>query len=201
MKDLFKDRERGIEADYFHKQDAKLIQKIRERAHLQEVALALAEKLQVDDPALLARVAGLGLTRETGAAILMAPLVQVAWADGEVTDGERAILLEQVAVRGIVAGSPPHTQLLAWLRERPSDDVFDTALEVLTVGFGVLPAVERGERIGALLEACNRIAAASGGLATLLGLTRGISGEEAAVLETLTKTLRKADRNDPPPNS
>ena len=47
---------------------------IRERAHLQEVASALAEKLRVDDPDLLQRVVKLGVTRETGAAILMAPL-------------------------------------------------------------------------------------------------------------------------------
>jgi hypothetical protein len=191
MRDLLKERERGFEAEYFNKLDAKLIEKIRERAHLQEVALALAEKLQVDDPALLARVAGLGLTRDTGGAILLAPLVQVAWADGEVSDRERETILEQAASRGILAGTPPHAQLLTWLRERPVDDLFDVALEVLTVGFGVLPPAERGERIGAMLEACDRVAEASGGLAKLLGLARRVSGEEAAVLEALTKKLRR----------
>src|SRR5512144_460515 len=124
MRDLLAERERGMEADYFHKQDAKLIQKIRERAKLQEVALALAEKLQIDDPALLQRVVGLGLNRETGAAMLVVPLVQVAWADGEVTDREREVLLEIAAERGVVAGTPPHAQLVAWLRERPAVELF-----------------------------------------------------------------------------
>ncbi len=32
MKDLLKERGRGEEADYFRKQDAKLVEKMRERA-------------------------------------------------------------------------------------------------------------------------------------------------------------------------
>jgi hypothetical protein len=190
MRDLLKERERGMEEDYVHKQDAKLIESIRERARLQEIALALAEKLQVDEPALLQRVIGLGLTRETGAAVLVAPLVQVAWADGEVTDREREVVLRLAAERGVAAGTPPHTQILAWLRERPAADLFDAAMEVLNVGFRVLPPTQRAERIRGLLEACEQVAEASGGLAKLLGLSRGVSGEETEVLEELTRKLR-----------
>ena len=189
-KDLLKDRERGMEADYFRKQDAKLIEKIRERARLQEIAQALGEKLQVDDPALLQRVADLGLTRETGAAILVVPLVQVAWADGEVSDQERELVLEIAAERGVVEGTPPHAQLLAWLKKRPGGELFDTAMQVLNAGYAVLPAAERAVRIRELLAACERVAEASGGLAKLLGLHRGVSGEEAEVLEAVTKKLR-----------
>jgi len=189
-KDLLKDRERGMEADYFRKEDAKLIEKIRERARLQEIAQALGEKLQVDDPALLQRVAGLGLTRETGAAILVVPLVQVAWADGEVSDQERELVLEMAAERGVVEGTAPHAQLLAWLKDRPGGELFDAAMEVLNAGYAVLPAAERAGRIRELLAACERVGEASGGLAKLLGLQRGVSGEEAEVLEALTKKLR-----------
>src|SRR5262249_17223644 len=125
LTDLLRERERGFETDYFNRRDAKLIQKIREHAHLQEVAAALADKLRVDDPALLLRVVGLGLTRETGAAILVAPLVQVAWADGDVTNWERSVVLHLAAERGIVVGTPPYAQLVAWLEQRPLDELFD----------------------------------------------------------------------------
>jgi tellurite resistance protein len=188
LTDLLRERERGFEADYFNKRDAKLIQKIRERAHLQEVAAALAEKLQVDAPALLQRAAGLGLTRETGAALLVAPLVQVAWADGDVTDRERAVVLELAAARGVVAGTPPYTQLFAWLQECPEAELFDTAIEIINAGFAVLPAAERADRVRAVIDACERVAEASGGVA-MLGLRYGASGAEAAVLETLTRKL------------
>jgi hypothetical protein len=188
LKDLLRERERGFETDYFNKHDAKLIQKIRERAHLQEVAAALAEKLRVDDPDLLQRVVRLGLTRETGAAILMAPLIQVAWADGDVTDRERAIVLELGGARGIVAGTPPHAQLLAWLQECPRPELFDAAIEIINVGFAVLPAVERAERVRAVLDACERVAEAARGVA-MFGLRFSASSAEAAVLETLRTKL------------
>jgi hypothetical protein len=132
------------------------------------------------------------MTRETGAAILVVPLVQVAWADGEVTNREREVVLQIAAERGISSGTPPHAQLVAWLRDRPAGDLFDAAMAVLRVGFSVLAAEERADRIRALLDACERVAEASGGLAKLLGLSHGVSGEEAEVLEALTRKLRGA---------
>jgi hypothetical protein len=194
LPDLLKERQRSFEEAYFSKRDSKLIQKIREHAQLQDVAVALAEKLQVDAPDLLQRVVGLGLTRETGAALLVAPLVQVAWADGEVSAHERAVVLELAAERGIVAGTPAHAQLDAWLRESPGADVFDAAIDVINMGFAVLPPAEHADGVRALLEACERVASASGGLLTLFGLHLGTSGEEIRMLEALTKKLHSGNQ-------
>lgn len=195
MSDILKERERGFEADYFRKQDAKLLEKMRERAALQEVAQALAEKLRLDDAELLKRVVELGLDRDTGAAILLAPLVQVAWAEGKVSERERQVIFEIAASRGIAKGTPPHAQLDAWLRQRPSDALFETAMEVLKVAAEVLPPAEREERVRDIVDACKRVAEASGGgLAKLLGLGTGIVGEEAAVLDAITANLRTAPK-------
>ena len=193
MSDIFKQRERGLEAECIRKQDARLLAKMRERAALQEVAQALAEKLRVDDAELLERVADLGLDRETGPAILLAPLVQVAWAEGEVTEREREVVFEIAASRGVEPGSPPHAQLESWLRSRPADALFETAIEVMKVAAAVLPPSEREERIHGIVAACKRVAEASGGgLAKLLGMGSGVSGDEAAVLEAIATKLRAA---------
>jgi hypothetical protein len=191
-RNIFEERERGYETDYFHKQDEKLLQKMRERAALQEVAEALAEKLRVDDPELLRRVAELGLTRETGAAILLAPLVQVAWAEGTVTDRERAVVFEVAARRGIEPGSPPRAQLEAWLTQRPPDALFDASLEVIDAGLAILTPDERDQRRREIVAACSRVAEASGGgLGRLLGIQgAGTSGQEAAVLAAISAKLR-----------
>lgn len=195
MKDLLKERGRGEEADYFSRADAKLIEKIRERALVGEIAKALAAKLRVDDAELVRRVTDLGLNQETGPAILLAPLVQVAWAEGRVTEAERAAVLELAASRGVTAGTPVHNKLLEWLRERPSDALFETAMEVMRVGFSVLPPQERDERIQALVAACRRVAAASGGgLAQLLGIRDSVSGEEDLVLDAIATKLRAGSR-------
>jgi hypothetical protein len=191
MKDILKDREHGEEAVYFRKQDEKLLEKIRERAALEEVARALAEKLRVDDHELLDRVVDLGLTEDTGAAILLAPLVQVAWAEGSVSRREREVVLEIAASRGVADGSGAHQQVESWLAQRPSDALCDTALEVIKAGLAVLPDAEREERIRDIVASCTRVAEATGGgLARLLGMSTGIVGEEAAVLDAIGAKLR-----------
>jgi tellurite resistance protein len=167
---------------------------MRERAALQEVAQALADKLRLDDTELLRGVVELGLTSETGAAILLAPLVQVAWAEGKVTPAEREVVLEAARSRGVLPGTPPYAQIEAWLRERPSDALFETAMEVMKVAASVLPAGERDERIRDVVGACRRVAEASGGgLPKLLGMSSAaVSKDEAAVLEAITAKLRSA---------
>jgi hypothetical protein len=189
-KDAFKERERGQEEGYFRAQDARLIDKLREDARLEEIVLALAEHLRVNDPELLRRVIALGVTLETGPAFLLAPLIQVAWAEGNVTDRERDTVLRIAAARGVEPGTPAHAQLLKWLQERPPDALFDTAMEVIRGGLALLPPAEREERLKRLVQASHEVAQASGGLAKVLGLGSGVSGEEEAVLEAITTTLR-----------
>lgn len=190
-KDIFKERERSLEEEYFRKQDAKLLEKLRERDRLEAIATALAEKLQADDPALLRRVLDLGATAETGPAFLLAPLVQVAWAEGKVTDAEREEVLRIAEERGIEAGSAAHAQIEAWLRARPPDEVFDVALAALKVGLSVLPPDERAERVKRIVDGCREVAQASGGLSRLLGFASGVSTEEESMLEAITATFRQ----------
>ena len=188
---IFSEREQALEANYFRQEDAKLLEKLRKRAPLDEIAAALRDKLQVDNPDLLQRVRDLGITPDTATAFFVAPLVQVAWAEGSVSGKERETVIRLARGRGVPEGSPGEAQLLEWLKNRPSDTLFETAVEILKYSFAVLPPEERDERIKAVVHACHEVAAASGGeLARLLGLGDGVSSTEASTLDTITKTLR-----------
>lgn len=189
-KDIFKERERSLEEEYFRTHDAKLIEKLRERGKVEAIAEALAVKLQIDDPALLRRVMALGVTLDTGPAFLLAPLVQVAWAEGEVTDREREKVLRIVTERGIDPSSPACAQLQEWLRKRPADAIFDTAVEAIKTGLSVLTPAERADRIKRIVDACREVASASGGLGRLLGLGTGVSSEEESILDAMAAKLR-----------
>ena len=114
-KGILSDREKAMEANYFRQQDAKLLEKLRQKASLDDIAAALAEKLQVDNPDLLARVRQLGITAETAPAFFIAPLVQVAWAEGSVSNRERECVLRLARERGVADGSPAKAQLATWL--------------------------------------------------------------------------------------
>lgn len=188
-KDAFKDRERAAEEDYFRKNDAQLLEKLRENAKLDEVVAALAENLQLQNPELLRRARALGITSDTGAAFLLAPLVQVAWAEGKVTDKERETVFRLAASRGVENGSPAHRELDGWLQRRPSDDLFSTAIDVIKAGLASLPSEEREKRITGIVQACREVSEASGGLVKVLGGS-GVSSEEKSVLDSVTSALR-----------
>ena len=188
-KDLFKDRERAAEEEYARKLDAQLIEKMREKARLEEVVAELAKVLQVENPELLRRAMDLGITMRTGPALILAPLVQVAWAEGKVTAPEREMVLRLAAGRGVEKGSPSEAQLLAWLEKRPSDALFATAIEGIKAGLSHVTPGEREDRIEALIKACREVSEASGGLAKALGGS-GTSAEEKSVLDRVIAALR-----------
>ena len=187
-KDIFRDRERGEEDAYFRQEDAKLIAKLRQKAHLSEIAHALAEKLHADEPALLERIQKLGVTLDTGSAFILVPLVEVAWVDGEVTDAERDTILDIAKQRGVEPGSADYLQLLDWLAHRPSDDVFRTALEAIRIGLSVLPPDESEQRIATIIKACEDVARAAGLIAELLHLD-GVSYAERELIAEIRRHL------------
>ena len=188
---IFGDREKAMEDSFFRQEDARLLDKLRKKADLDEIALALGEKLQVSNPELLARVRETGVSLDTAPALFVAPLVQVAWAGGSVTHDEYEAVLRLARGRGIEPVSPAYAQLEQWLQQRPSDELFDTALEVIKYGFAVLPRHERDERITYLVDACHQVAEASGGsLGWLLGL-KNVSTSEASTLDEINNALRR----------
>ena len=69
-KDIFKERGRGKEEAYFRQQDAKLIERLHQEAKLEEIARALAEKLQVDNPESPAPGSGTRGDRRLGPGVL-----------------------------------------------------------------------------------------------------------------------------------
>lgn len=187
-KDIFRDRERGEEQAYFRREDAKLIAKLRQKAQFSEIAHALAEKLQADEPALLERIQKLGVTLDTGSAFILAPLIEVAWVDGEVSDAERDTILDIAKQRGVEPASADYRQLLDWLAHRPSDEVFRTALEAIRIGLSVLPPDESEQRIATIIKACEDVAQAAGVIAELLHLD-GISYAERALIAEIRRHL------------
>src|SRR3954452_8669507 len=188
---IFSEREHALEATYFHQHDAKLLQALREGSKLDEIAIAMAGKLAIDSPDLLLRVRELGVTAATAAAFLLAPLVQMAWANNAPGKRVRNLVLRSAVARGIAVSSPAYDQLLDPLHERPTEAFFETALEVIHHGLAVLPPDEKEQRIKQMMSVCRDIAIASGPkLAKMLGLASPVSSHEASALSTIAAALR-----------
>ena len=61
----------------------------------------------------------------------LVPIVQVAWAEGGVSDAERHLIVKLARARGITEGSAADRQLAEWLDRRPADHVFVYATRLI----------------------------------------------------------------------
>jgi len=82
------------------------------------------------DDALVTALHGLGLNDENLHAIVLLPMVEVAWADGRIHEPERKLILDIARKRGVLDGEAS-LLLETWLRYRPSDRYLALGREVL----------------------------------------------------------------------
>lgn len=187
-RDIFGDRRRGLEEDYFRKKEKELIEKMRSRAEAEAERRRIGEQAGVADEEILQDLQALGYTADTVKLLHLVPLVQMAWAEGQVSDRERSLIIEAARSRGIDAGSPADRQLAGWLAERPSDDLFEKTLRAIGAILQARPPEEREAGQRDLVSYCATIASASGGI---LGFG-AITDEERQVLARISQELEKA---------
>jgi len=180
-------RGRGLEEAYFHKREQELIEKLRRRGEEAAARRQLGERAGVADEEILKDLQALGYTPETVMLLHLVPLVQMAWAEGSVSDQERALIVEAARSRGVAEGSEADRQLAKWLATRPSEEVFDTTLRAIGAILQAGPAGERDASQRDLLSYCTAIASASGGI---LGFGK-VTDQERQVLDRISQEFAR----------
>ena len=143
------------------------------------------EYLNVDNEEILDALVELEVEPETLIAFSLVPLVEVAWADGEIQQKERDAILKAAIERGVEEGSPTCDLLRNWLHTKPDP-------KMLVVWAGYIDALKEslGERTRAHLKSgtmgrARAIAEAAGGF---LGVA-SISAAEKKMLEELERAF------------
>jgi von Willebrand factor type A domain len=129
-----------------------------------------------DNPDLADLLARRGFTRETVPALLLLPMVHVAWADGTVDPEEATAIADLGTQSGLLPTEACAELLRSWLRERPDPVVMEANLDLLSLLFASvgdeLPVSVRGVQ-----ELAEAIGKATGGV---FGLFFRISSAEKA---------------------
>ncbi|HZM96817.1 MAG TPA: hypothetical protein VFB92_25525 [Vicinamibacterales bacterium] len=185
-RDDFNNAARRLEDAFFAKENARLLQQMRDRARQQERRAAMREVVRVDDDALIDHFIALGLEPETVLALQLVPLAAIAWADGEIEPRERDAVLKASAAQGVALDSVAGRMLDSWLANRPSADLVDAWKRQMRALWPSLSPKERDEIRASALERARSVAEAAGGF---LGLTSRISAQEKAVLEDLAQVF------------
>jgi uncharacterized tellurite resistance protein B-like protein len=181
--DFLGDRKKALEESFFAKQNAALLDRMREKREKQAAIDALATNSKIANRQTLEKLVDLGLDGATWAALSLVPLVEVAWADGEVDAKERAAVLEAAQEQGVAKGSPSHELLESWLASRPAGSLFASWGAYAAELAANLSPEEREELRADLAERAESVARSAGGI---LGIG-SISTPERKVIDALAK--------------
>lgn len=176
------DRREALEEAFFRKQNEKLLQNLRQQEEREHQRAALADAMAYHGDELLDQLLDAGLRAETWLAISLLPLVEVAWADREVSAAEREKILEAAVEQGVKAGSDARALLEDWLESRPPRKLRDAWKAYLGAVKESLGSTELQAFHDDTLERAREVARATN---SLLGFGRKISDAEAAVLDEL----------------
>ena len=188
-KDIFAERGRSLEDDYFRKKDRELIERMKQASQADQSRRELGQRTGLTDPELLKDLEDLGFTPDTIALLPMVPVIQMAWAEGGITPAERTLIADLARQRGMAQGSAADRQLQEWMDTRPDASVFSRATRLIRaiLDSGQDPGMMSAEEV---VKQAEKIAHASGGI---LGLAR-VSSEEKAILASLASELKSRKR-------
>ena len=184
-REFLNERRVALEAAFFAEQDARLLQRLKAADEAKTKKEALAAASGISDGAVLDELVALGIDGNTLAALSLAPLVAVAWADGEPDEKERGAVLSAAAKAGLGEGDVGRELLDRWLKTRPPPELFAAWKDYVRATAGLLDEGARRALRAELLDRARSVAEATGGT---LGIGR-VSPAEDAVLERLAKAF------------
>lgn len=187
-KDTFAELRHSREEEFFLRKEKELIEKLKQRAALEDELRRLHASKDIANEAILGDLEHLGFNRDTLSLMYLVPLLYVAWSEGFVTAPERAQIIEAARSRGIAEGSAADVQLARWLNVRPSDEFFETTFGIIQTLLDHLSPEESEARKQSLVAYCTQVASASGGL---LGLWNTVSEIEHEAINHIATTLEE----------
>ena len=145
-----------------------------------------AEASGITDAAFLGRLADLGIGPDTLAALMLVPVVVVAWADGEIDDGERGSVLSAATASGLEEGGTGYRLLQRWLATQPTLELFQAwkdYVRALSVSMPVEPMQSLRSEV---LRGVRGTADAAG---SFLGIGRAASMAEEIIIAEVEDAL------------
>jgi hypothetical protein len=147
---------------------------------------SLADAIGVCDRDLLADLHVAGYTPQTIALIEFAPLVRLAWADGRISQRQRAAIEEMAVREGLRTESPAGRRLRRWLERCPPEKVFDVSLSTLRAKWERLPLEVSEVRQRRFIRDCTLVARS----ADRVDDDYKIARDEGRILATILMSLK-----------
>lgn len=182
------ERGRALEEAFFAQKNKELLTQVKQDLNAAEQRDGLKEATGISDDAILDEILAMGVEAESLAALSIAPMVLVAWADGSIAEEEREAIMSGASKSGITADSTAGKLLAGWLSEQP-----DSSLQRVWADYtqAVCEKLQAGDHVklrDRVMGRCQEVAQAAGGF---LGIG-SISAKEQEMLAALEKAFDPA---------
>jgi len=169
------ERGRALENEFYDKQDKEKLAAMKTKLDAQSGREELRKASGMTDDAVLDKLVGLGLRGNTIAALSLVPLIEVAWADGEIQDNERSAILQGAHGKGLEQGSDGYELLQSWLNSKPKPALIEAWEAYIKALTGQLNDEQNKLLRNQIVGFAKMVAAAAGGF---LGIGKVSAAEE-----------------------
>ena len=166
---------------YFRQEEARLRDQLRQKMKTAASGADPAPGQTLTDEQLRSRLEELGVDEDQASVLHLVPLVEVAWADGQVQLRERQAIFEAAAQHGATPGTPAAAYLAALLETKPDADYLRQIHSLLTTLLA-----KRGLQADSLTAMSTNVAKAAGGF---FGLSNAVDDRERQVIQQLSQSL------------
>jgi len=177
------EKRQNLEDLFYQRQDQYMVEKLRRMKEAQETKENLAKVSGIENESVLEKLVELNVRPETLASLAIVPLVEVAWADREISEKEKAAVLKAAKVSRWAKEMEDYQMLDRWLEKRPSEELLAAWIVYMQGLSEKLTPAEKNDLKAELLGHAKQIAEASGGF---LGFGK-ISEAEEKMLRKLEK--------------
>src|SRR5262245_57990257 len=122
-KDIFQLRELYLEEEYFRKKEFELLEKLKAVFQKKVDKESIRKATGVTNEQLLDRLVAMQLDGELMKAFQLYPLVEIAWADGDLSESEARSVLASGEKLGVRPGSRAYRMLEDRLHKGPDPEV------------------------------------------------------------------------------
>jgi hypothetical protein len=172
------DRGRALENQFYDKENKEKLSVMKAKLDAQQSREDLRKASGMTDDQVLDKLVELGLRSNTIAALSLVPLIEVAWADGEIQDNERTAILQGAHGKGLEQGTDGYELLQTWLRSKPDRALFEAWQSYIKALASQLNDEQNKLLKNQIVGFAKMVAAAAGGF---LGIGKVSSSEEQAL--------------------
>jgi hypothetical protein len=172
------ERGRALENQFYENENKEKLSAMKAKLDAQESREDLRKASGMTDEKVLDNLVELGLRSNTIAALSLVPLIEVAWADGEIQDNERNAILQGAHGKGLEQGTDGYDLLQTWLKSKPTPGLFDAWEGYIKALAGQLNDEQNRLLKNQIVGFAKMVAASAGGF---LGIGKVSASEEKAL--------------------